>query len=73
MLFVSNMLVMSGAAECSVHTCAETQTVAADAATLCCALATAAALDGPAGTVVAADPCWAFCEVPAADAVRLTA
>lgn len=60
-------------ANLSVRTCAVTQTVEVDAATLSCSLVTAALLDAPAGTVVATDVCCPLCKVAADDTALMAA
>ena len=55
------------------NTCAVTQTVEVDAATLSCSCVTAALLDAPAGTVVATDVCCPLCKVAPADTALLAA
>ena len=59
------------AAEFGVQTCAMTQPVEVDAATLSSFLVAAAVLDAPAGTVAATDLCCPLCMVSAADTALL--
>ena len=60
-------------AKFGTYTCAVTQTVEVDAATLSCSCVTAALLDAPAGTVVATDVCCPLCKVAPADTALLAA